>query len=388
MNIGLIGFGTVGEGVWRILEQRDDLFVKYVLDIRDLPPLGKTQHVKDLSVLLNDPEIDTVVELIGGEHPALEFICQALNAGKNVVTANKYLLCLHYDMLLDLAGQNGVTLRFTAAAGGGIPWLVNLSRAERLVRIDAVSGIMNGTTNYILDAMQTNGDDFAPALKEAQRLGFAEADPTMDIDGHDTCHKTVLSANIAFGVALEKKDVPCFGIRSIEKRDLDGALQNGCTIKLIGKACRVGGSDKIAAFVEPTVCPLDLPEGNIHGCDNIITFDGEHIGKTQFIGAGAGRFPTGYAVAQDLIDLAENAGKEPLSYQPSRTRTATYCDLEKHRYYLRTDFTSDPFYSSLKTEPWGAGVRCEPVSVSEMHAFARRALDAGKSVFFAGFQWN
>lgn len=183
MVIGLFGFGTVGKGVFDILAQRADMRVKYVLDLRPLPEVTTAKVTRDLEEILSDPEVDTVIELIGGMNPAYQFVKKSLLAGKNVITANKLLLSTHYGELVGLAKEKGVSLRFSAAAGGGIPWLVNLSRAARVSRIASVSGIMNGTTNYVLDSMDVLGKDFDEALGEAQRLGFAEADPSSDIDG-------------------------------------------------------------------------------------------------------------------------------------------------------------------------------------------------------------
>ena len=273
--------------------------------------------------------------------------------------------------------------RFSAAAGGGIPWLVNLQRAHRASSLSRVFGIMNGTTNFILDAMQTAGEEFDPSLKKAQELGFAEADPSSDIDGLDTRHKTCLSANIAFGVALEDEAVQTFGIRRVKKCDIDAAVGRGCSLKLLGNAYR-SENGSIAAFVEPSMVPMDTPEGNIHGCDNIIAFEGTYIGKTYFIGPGAGRYPTGYAVAQDVIDIMDGTN---LTYNEQKTAKGVENESLSHAYYLRTDFTDDKFYKSLKLTPWGEGFETEAVSVKEMHDFASRAIAAGKDIFFAGLAW-
>lgn len=382
MKLALFGFGVVGKGAYDILMARPDMNVKYVLDKRELPEVTESIVTSDLDRILSDSEVETVIELIGGMHPAYEFVTAALKAGKNVVTANKLLVSMHYAELIRLAKENRVSFRFSAAAGGGIPWLVNLQRAHRVSELKSVYGIMNGTTNYILDSMQTLSEDFAPALAEAQRLGFAEADPSSDIDGLDTRHKTTLSANIAFGVAIDDEAVDAFGIRTVAKGDIDAAVQNGYTLKLIGKACRTGADHKnIAAFVEPTLVPNDMPEANIHGCDNIIAFDGSYIGKTHFIGAGAGRWPTGYAVAQDCVDI--QIGLDGL-YHEEMTQLSVDNESVCHPYYVRTDY-SDDFFAKLKKEKWGDGVVTEAVSVAAMHRFAQAALTAGKTVFIAGF---
>ncbi|MBE6713282.1 MAG: homoserine dehydrogenase [Ruminococcaceae bacterium] len=381
MKIGLLGYGTVGKGVFDILEELNGLEVKYVLDLRELPELGeKLTH--DLNVILSDPEVDTVVELIGGMNPAYDFVKKSLLAGKNVVTANKLMVSLHYGELVRLAAEKGVSFRYSASAGGGIPWLVNLQRAHRASRLELVYGIMNGTTNYILDSMTTLGEEFDAALAEAQKLGFAEADPSSDIDGLDTRHKTTLSANVAYGVVLDDEKVDAFGIRFAKKCDIDAAGEAGYALKLFGVARRC--QEGIAAYVEPTLVPAETPEGNIHGCDNIIAFEGSYIGKTRFVGAGAGRYPTGYAVVQDLVDIDAGPG---VLYNEKMDEAAVNNAAECHAYYVRTDATDDPFFVALEKKPFGAGFATEKVSVRQMHDFAARALAAGKEIFIAGF-WN
>jgi len=383
MKIALFGFGTVGKGCFDVLKGIDGAEVKYILDKRQIEEDTGAILTSDLGQILSDPEVDTVIELIGGMRPAYDFVVSSLKAGKNVVTANKLMVSAHYGELLQLAEENKVFFRFSAAAGGGIPWLVNLQRAHRASSLSRVFGIMNGTTNFILDAMQTQGEEFDPSLKKAQELGFAEADPSSDIDGLDTRHKTCLSANIAFGVALEDEAVQTFGIRRVKKCDIDAAVSRGCSLKLLGNANRKENGS-IAAFVEPTMVPMDTPEGNIHGCDNIIAFEGTYIGKTYFIGPGAGRYPTGYAVAQDVIDMM---GGTNLIYNEKKKAVKVANDALSHAYYLRTDFTDDKFYQSLKLTPWGNGFETEAVSVKDMHDFAARAVAAGKEIFFAGLAW-
>lgn len=383
MKIALFGYGTVGKGCFDILKGIDGAEVKYILDKRAIEEDTGAILTSDLDLILSDPEVETVIELIGGMHPAYEFVTSSLKAKKNVVTANKLMVSAHYGELLNLAEENGVFFRFSAAAGGGIPWLVNLQRAHRASELERVFGIMNGTTNYILDSMQTAGEEFDPALKKAQELGFAEADPSSDIDGLDTRHKTCLSANIAFGVTLEDEAVQTFGIRYVKKCDITAAVAAGCSLKLVGNAEK--RENGIAAFVEPVMAPADTPMGNIHGCDNIIAFEGSYIGKTYFIGPGAGRYPTGYAVAQDVIDIM--SGRD-LIYNEKNAPATVANDACRQRYYLRTDFTEDAFYKALTLEPFGdEGYRTNAVSVKDMHDFAARALTAGKEVFFAGIPW-
>ena len=203
MNIGLLGFGVVGRGVYDMLADRDDIRAAWVLCRRDLGELtARTTY--EMQDILNDPSVDTVVEVMGGLHPAYEYVAAALRAGKNVVSSNKYLMCRYYDELNALAKEHGAALRCTAAVGGGIPWLTNLEKAARANHISRVWGILNGTTNYIMDAMHHSDVDFADVLAQAQTLGYAEADPSADIDGLDIQRKLILSANVAFGVSLRE----------------------------------------------------------------------------------------------------------------------------------------------------------------------------------------
>ena len=235
MNIGLLGFGVVGRGVYDMLADRDDIRAAWVLCRRDLGELtAKTTY--DIQDILSDPAVDTVVEVMGGLHPAYEYVAAALRAGKNVVSSNKYLMCRYYDELTALAREHGAALRCTAAVGGGIPWLTNLEKAARANHISRVWGILNGTTNYIMDAMHHSDVDFADVLAQAQALGYAEADPSADIDGLDIQRKLILSANVAFGVSLREADVPVSGIRNVRKADIARFQAHDCTCKLIATA--------------------------------------------------------------------------------------------------------------------------------------------------------
>ena len=235
MNIGLLGFGVVGRGVYDMLAGRDDIRAAWVLCRRDLGELtARTTY--EMQDILDDPAVDTVVEVMGGLHPAYEYVAAALRAGKNVVSSNKYLMCRYYDELTALAKEHGAALRCTAAVGGGIPWLTNLEKAARANHISRVWGILNGTTNYIMDAMHSSDADFADVLAQAQALGYAEADPSADIDGLDIQRKLILSANVAFGVSLREADVPVFGIRNVRKADIARFQAHSCTCKLIATA--------------------------------------------------------------------------------------------------------------------------------------------------------
>lgn len=231
MNIALLGCGVVGGGVLEIADKRADMAVKYVLVRRDKPELGE-KAVKDINIILNDKEVDTVVEVMGGLSPAFEYVAAAMRAGKNVVTANKHLVAHYYKELVSLAAECGVAFRCTPAVGGGIPWLVNLERVKRLDSVQSFCGIMNGTTNFILDAMHTDGSDFSEVLAEAQKLGYAEADPSADIDGLDIqrqgrhiCKRCVRC--LPFGIGCSRVRHPQhFILRHCRGREQIAHLQN------------------------------------------------------------------------------------------------------------------------------------------------------------------
>ena len=249
MQIGLLGFGTVGRGVYEIVAGREDMAVTRVLCRRDLelPDATVTHNFEDI---LNDPHIDTVVETIGGLHPAYEYVRSAILAGKNVATANKALIATCFDELIPLAREKGVFLRCTASVGGGIGWLSELERARRIESIHHVGGIMNGTCNYILDSMTRLGLGYSEALKQAQALGYAEADPTTDVEGIDTWHKLIVSANIGFGVSLDISGIPAAGISRIGAEDVANFSANGLVCKLVSTAdCQSGN---YSAYVQPT----------------------------------------------------------------------------------------------------------------------------------------
>ena len=305
MNIALLGFGTVGSHFYDLAKDRRDLSVTTVLSRRPRPELS-CAVTADFDEIVRDKSIDIVVEVMGGLEPAYSYLAAAMRAGKHVVTANKQLMCAHYDELLSLAKECGVSLRCTAAAGGGIPWLSSLARVAEMDEITAVEGILNGTTNYILTAMTTEGMGYAEALQKAQELGYAEADPTADVEGYDARRKLVLSANLAFGVSLKEEDVFCEGITQIGKQEIRLAKARGLVFKLIARAERNG--DKVSAYVCPTLYPDASAEAHMDGAANLVSLYGEKIGKQSFSGAGAGGYPTASNVLSDCLAVMRGCG--------------------------------------------------------------------------------
>ena len=277
MNIGLLGFGVVGGGVWELCAGREDIRVARVLLRSAKAGLPEDVCTFDVNDILNDDAIDTVVEVMGGLHPAYEYITAAMERGKHVVTANKALVAAYYGELTALAAKQGVALRCTAAVGGGIPWLTNLERVKRLDTVCAVGGIMNGTTNFIMDAMHRAPVDFPAILKEAQELGYAEADPSADIDGDDIRRKLCISANVAFDVLLDETAIPTFGIRTVTASDIAAFQHHGFVCKLLARAERA--EDGVCAYVEPTLVAANDLEAAVPANYNLITY--EEIGRAH-----------------------------------------------------------------------------------------------------------
>ena len=366
MKIGLLGFGTVGKGVYELTSARSDMEVVRVLCRRELQ-LADAQVTHEFGDILNDETIDTVVEAIGGLHPAFEYVKAALEAGKNVVTANKALVATYYDTLLPLAEKMGVHFRCTASVGGGIGWLSELERVRRIETIHYVGGIMNGTCNYILDAMARMDLSYEEALGRAQALGYAEADPSTDVDGIDTWHKLIVSSNVAFGVSLDISGIPAAGIRNITQKDMETFKKHGLLCKLVSTGKCTDGS--YSAYVQPTLFPLGAPEAAVPMNYNLITLKGDVSGRQSFFGQGAGRYPTAYNVVQDCMDFLNGRGFY-CSYGPK----VTVCNEEKCSYYVRG--AKDAWLEENAQELWGKAVVTKPVSVQDMHKWLGEHSDA------------
>ena len=319
VNVAILGFGTVGSGVAEVLTTNgglidhrvDDLVrLKYILDVRDFPDSPyKDLFVKDFAAIENDPELDIVVETIGGAKIALEFTTRALKAGKSVVTSNKELVATHGYELLQLARANGCSYLFEASVGGGIPILRPLTSCLAANELEQVTGILNGTTNYILTRMIRAGLTFDQALAEAQANGYAEKDPTADVDGHDACRKICILASLAFGRHVHPDQVPTQGIRNVTLADADYAASADYKVKLLGRALR-RPEGKVCAFVAPHLVPGDNPLSGVEDVFNAIAVTGNAIGDVMFYGRGAGKLPTASAVVADVIDIAKDLKKD------------------------------------------------------------------------------
>ncbi len=376
MNIAILGFGTVGYGTYELAKKAENIEVKYVLDLKKHEEIS-AKSVTDIAEILSDNSVETVVELIGGHRPAYDFIVASLKAGKNVITANKLVICEHYQELTALAKENQVALRYTAAVGGGIPWLINLERTIKTSAVNSVRGIFNGTTNYILDAMHRDGAQFDNALKEAQKLGFAEADPSSDIDGLDTKRKIAISANISFGVAVSSHDVDVIGIRNVTAEAIKDAEAHGYICRLIAKTIKT--EDGVAAWVEPTFVKNDTVYSSVTENFNHISLEAQNVGPLSFFGYGAGRYPTAFTVINDCIDVA-NGNKK--TYNETMEKISINNEIASHKYYISTssNLTAD---LSIK-EKWQNGFLSEPISVKEMHSIYKEILKKDPKAFVAG----
>ncbi len=362
MKIGLLGCGVVGRGFYDLTRGRTDMEIKKVVCLEDVT-LPDAQVTKNFQEVLADGSIDTVIEAMGGLHPAYEFVKAAMEAGKNIVTSNKALVATFYDELLPLAERKGLKFRCTAAVGGGIGWLSEVERSRRAQTMYRVGGIMNGTCNYILDNMTRLGLGYDEALKQAQALGYAEANPTTDVEGIDTWHKIILSSNIAFGISLDTATVPVAGISKITAEDVENFTAHGLVCKLISTGKFDQG--KASAYVQPTLCPAGSLEAAVPLNYNLITLMGTASQRMSFYGQGAGRYPTAYNVVQDCVDILSGRG----FYSPYGEKVAAV-NGDTLRYYVRGGQWADT------EETWGSAVITKPVSVDALHAWRRENPDA------------
>jgi homoserine dehydrogenase len=311
LKIALLGFGVVGSGTAEVITENQDrirratgdgIEIKYILDLREFPDSPFADRiVHDFKVIADDPEVSVVAEMMGGSHPAYEFTLACLQAGKSVVTSNKEVVANFGTELLAVAREHGVSYLFEASVGGGIPIIRPLREDLASNNVTSISGILNGTTNYILTRMDAEGASFDEVLKDAQRLGYAEANPAADVEGLDAARKIVILAAMAFGKRIDPNTILCEGITKITTADSELAGEMGYAIKLIGYTTRVDG--KILAMVSPRLVPLGNPIHGVNGVYNGILVSADMVGQVMFYGPGAGKLATASAVAGDLIDV-------------------------------------------------------------------------------------
>ncbi|MCE5213454.1 MAG: homoserine dehydrogenase [Methanobacterium sp.] len=355
INIGLIGFGTIGSGVVETFNLNLPLIedkvkrkvnLKRIVDLDIETDRGVEVNPEilstDINDILDDPEIDIVIELIGGYQPALSFILKAMSQGKHVVTANKALLAKHWDEIMESSQINQVRISFEASVGGGIPLLRPLNESMAANKIEDIYGIINGTANYILTKMADDQRDFDEVLKEAQEKGYAEQDPTFDIEGHDTAQKLIILTIIGFGVYVKQEDFHVEGITHITLDDIEFARNElGCCIKLLAISTISNG--ELEVRVHPTLVDEKHLLSSVNDAFNGVYIIGDVVGPVMMYGQGAGMMPTASAVVGDCIDLIEEMGK-PLTYGPEKTRVTRIKDMNEviSKYYLRLMVTDKP----------------------------------------------
>ncbi|MGE4215365.1 MAG: homoserine dehydrogenase [Anaerotignaceae bacterium] len=315
-GVAILGFGTVGSGVYDVIKTNcgvlkskagEEIKVKKVLDLRDFPGNPVEEILtKDFEEILNDPEIGVVVEVMGGVEPAFTFSKRALSMGKSVVTSNKELVAKHGTQLMSIAKEHSVSYLFEASVGGGIPIIRPLCVSLTADKILGISGILNGTTNYILTKMTEEGKNFDEVLKEAQQLGYAEANPAADIEGHDACRKIAILSSLAFGETVNCEDIYTEGIGRITYTDIEYGKKLNCLIKLIGSSKKT--INGITAKVSPCFVSKEHPLAAVNGVYNAIFVKGNMSGNTMYYGSGAGKLPTASAVVADIVDAVRHKG--------------------------------------------------------------------------------
>ncbi len=345
INTAIMGHGVVGSGVAEIMINHADrtqkaahtpLNVKYILDLRDFEELTYSdKFIKEFGIILNDPEVKIVAEVMGGINPAYDFVKKCLEAGKSVVTSNKELVAAKGAELLKIAAENNVNFLFEASVGGGIPIIRPMSQCLAANEITEIRGILNGTTNYILNKMIVDNMNFDDALTLAQKKGYAEKDPAADIEGHDACRKICILASLAFGKHVYPEWVETEGISDISLDDVEAADSFGCVIKLIGSAKRLKNG-KITASVRPTLVSRECILSGVNGVFNAITVTGDETGDVMFYGKGAGKNATASAVVADIIDCAKHLDTRKYVFwdEGERSFVEAHSD-EEERFFVR-----------------------------------------------------
>ena len=349
INVSVLGYGTVGSGVVEILKENADLItkrageeirVKSVLDLRDFPgdPV-QDMIVHDFEEIKNDPDVQIVVETMGGVHPAYEFVKASLESGKSVSTSNKALVAAYGPELLEIAQEHNVNFLFEASVGGGIPIIRPLKISLAPDEILEISGILNGTTNYILTEMTNNGSAFDTVLKDGQDKGYAEKDPTADVEGYDACRKIAILTSLAYGKQLDFEDIYTEGITKITDRDICYAKKIGAKVKIFGSSKKVG--DKVSAMVAPKLITSEHPLYSVDGVFNAILVKGNMVGDVMFYGQGAGKLATASAVVSDVIDEAKHVNVNMRTLWDHEKLALMPMDEVKSKFFVRVKGTKD-----------------------------------------------
>ena len=349
INVAILGYGTVGSGVFEVLNENkesisrragQELHVKYVLDLRDFPgqPVEKVL-VHDYEQIVSDPEVDIVVEVMGGVEPAYTFVKKALLAGKNVCTSNKALVAKHGRELMDIAKEKSINFLFEASCGGGIPIIRVINSSLTGDEIDEVTGILNGTTNYMLYKMSTEGCEFDTVLKEAQQKGYAEADPTADVEGYDACRKIAILSSLAYERYFDFEDIYTEGITKITPEDMEYAAKLGRTIKLLGTSRRLADGT-CYAMVAPFMLGQNSPLYSVNDVFNAVFVHGNVLGDAMFYGSGAGKLQTASAVVADVVDEAKHLHRNIMTNWSSYALKLMDMDEVEGRFFVRVSDTT------------------------------------------------
>lgn len=345
INIAVLGYGTVGSGIVEVIEKNnseinkkagEEIYIKYILDLRDFPgDPYENLVVHDVEIILNDPEVSIICETMGGEEPAYTFTKRALLSGKSVCTSNKELVAGHGPELIRLASENKCNYLFEASVGGGIPIIRPINYSLTAEKIDAVTGILNGTTNYILTRMDTEGAGFAEVLKDAQEKGYAERNPEADVEGYDACRKIAILSSLMTGKNVDYKKIYTEGITKITKADFAYAKAMGRSVKLLA-LCRDTGKG-FYAMVAPFLIPVSHPLYSVSDVFNAVFVHGNMLGDSMYYGRGAGKLPTASAVVSDVVDCARHIGKTIMCFWDAEE--VELMDIENvfHRFFVRTD---------------------------------------------------
>ena len=355
-NVAILGFGTVGSGVYEVIKENnallkqktgEDIAVKKILDIRDFPDSEwESLVVHDIKEIIEDNDIDAVVETMGGTSPAFEFVRDALLSGKHVTTSNKALVAAHGTELLKIAKEKNVNFFFEASVGGGIPIIRTLTESYAGEHFKEITGILNGTTNYILTKMDAEGEDFEKALSTAQELGYAERNPEADVQGHDTCRKIAILASLATGKEVNFEEIYTEGITKIDTTDFEYAKHMKLSIKLFGDSKFEDGM--LYAFVAPVMVERDHPLYMVNDVFNGIMVEGNMLGKSMLYGSGAGKLPTASAVVADIIAITKNKDKNiPFGWVNEKQAVADMNETS-HKYFVRFKGKDTQFINKCK----------------------------------------
>ena len=345
IHVAVLGYGTVGSGVVEVIETNKEaidkrsaanLNIKYILDLRDFPgDPYENKVVHEYDIILNDPEVAIICETMGGLHPAYEFSKQALLAGKSVCTSNKELVASHGPELIRIARENHCNYLFEASVGGGIPIIRPLNYSLTAEKIDSITGILNGTTNYILTKMDKEGADFEEVLKEAQDKGYAERNPEADVEGYDACRKIAILSSLMCGKNVGYEEIYTEGITKISSRDFLYAKQMDKSIKLL--AMSRDREDGFFAMVAPFLIPRSHPLYSVNGVFNAVYVHGNMLGDSMYYGRGAGKLPTASAVVSDVVDCARHLGKTVMCFWENEDVRVADIETDQGKYFVRVD---------------------------------------------------